>query len=124
MEIFEVDLSDFDGETTDERCGIIVRLDEDYFAIEVPNEAANPRRDFRISDSRTMEILAHEGLDRSSIVGVVHTHQRGFSRWPSYNDVKGLPLNLVGCVYHPSTGSRVWYDRSGFLQEDIKRSTT
>lgn len=114
------DLSIFDEGLNDkERCGLIImRSDCTTYVVEVPNRSDDPSRYF------TMVKRDVDGIDihpSERIVGVVHTHPFGFPRKPSPHDLASIREGWIGMVYHPSTGSTVWYDHNGIVQEQLKR---
>lgn len=114
------DLSIFDEGSNDvERCGVIVRRpDGSSYVVELPNRSDNPKSHFVASktDARNL-ILPKEDL----IIGVVHTHPFRAVRTASQHDIDSIPEGLIGMVYHPSSGSTVWYSRTGIVHEQLKR---
>lgn len=114
------DLSIFDeGANNEERCGVIImRPDCTTYVMEVPNRSDDPRRHFIINRS-DVEVL--DWPSSHKMVGVIHTHPFRGMRAASQHDIDSIPEGLVGMVYHPSSGSIVWYDRSGVILEKLKR---
>jgi proteasome lid subunit RPN8/RPN11 len=117
--LYEVDLSAFDsGTNTEERCGVVLQsADGDYNVFELENRSPNPKNRFVISKADAAQIDKRHGV----IVGVVHTHPFRSMRTASQHDINSIPAGLFGIVYHPSTGSKVWYDHNGVTHEDLKR---
>jgi len=117
-ELSNINLHPFDGESKEERCGIIVRSKEGaYEAREVLNMADNPRIHFRMLQ-RDVDVAQRT----DELVGFVHTHPHGVGRGLSYADVSQLPDGLVGLVYHPVSGSRIIYNNRGPIFSDIKKN--
>lgn len=114
------DVSVFDqGPNTEERCGLILkRTDNSFYIMELPNRAVDSKRYYAIvkSDMDSADIP-----DSDSVVGFIHTHPFRFPRRPSGHDIDAIPDGMIGMVYHPSSGSTVWYDRNGIVQEQLKR---
>lgn len=117
--MYEVDLSVFDGgPNLEERCGVILQgADGAYKVFELENRSPSPKNRFIISKSDAETIDKRHGV----IVGVVHTHPYRGMRTASPHDINSIPAGLFGIVYHPSTGSKVWYDHNGVTYEDLKR---
>jgi proteasome lid subunit RPN8/RPN11 len=114
------DLSIFDeGLNNEERCAIVfVRADCTTYIVEVPNRAEDKKRYFAIVKS---DIDSIDSNQSDTMIGVVHTHPYRFPRRPSMHDIASIREGLIGMVYHPSSGSIVWYDRKGIVQEQLKR---
>lgn len=114
-----LDVSAFDtGPDTEERCGLILqRNDGSWHVIEMPNRSDTPRDQFIIDTDDADCIPSTQGF----IVGVVHTHPFRTPRYASQFDVDSIPVGWIGLVYHPSTGSKVWYDSTGVLYEDLRK---
>lgn len=115
----DLDMSVFDDGVNDvERCGLILmRGDGSRHIYELPNRHSQPQDHFIIDTEDTDAIPDDHGV----IVGVAHTHPRHASRYASQHDVDSIPEGWIGLVYHPSTGSKVWYDSTGVLFEDLRR---
>lgn len=113
------DCSIFDSGPNDvERCGLILERDDgSTYVHEVPNRSYNPRRSFVIWVSDTHRVP--RGSNR--IVGIIHTHPYRGVRAASQFDLDSIPKGLVGIVYHPSSGSKVWYRRNEVLHEHMTR---
>jgi proteasome lid subunit RPN8/RPN11 len=112
------DLSIFDSKSNEfERCGVIFkRTDKSLYIVELPNHSATPKNHFIISKKDVSKLKV---LDK--LVGIVHTHPFRAMRIASQHDIDSIPEGLVGMVYHPSTGSTVWYDRTGVIHEELRK---
>lgn len=103
-----------------ERCGVIFeRSDGQWFIVEVPNRARDPWNDFQINIPDVREIQL--APDEYRIVGVAHTHPNTTRKEPTPSDIEGIPKGLVGLVYHPASGSIIWYTCAGILDEQLKK---
>jgi proteasome lid subunit RPN8/RPN11 len=108
-----------DGPNNVERCGLIlVRPDCTAYIIEVPNRSETPNKNFVIMKSDLNSIKVPES---HRAVGIIHTHPYRYPRLPSPYDISSLRDGLIGMVYHPSTGSTTWYDRTGVLQHNLRK---
>ena len=108
------DLSIFDGDSHYERCGIIVlRPDETTYVIEVPNRYETPADTFAIDVADIRAIPMQDQTHR--LMGFVHTHPSHDAPHPSQADIESIPDGYVGLVYHPVSGSIIWYTRNGVI---------
>ncbi len=113
------DLSIFDdGLNTEERCGVIVKSSDGYSVIEVPNRHAEPDKHFVIQTGDVKE--ATSNVD-GEVIGIVHTHPKKQHKNPSYSDVTSIPDDLIGIVYHPSSKTIHWYNKTGVLESEIRK---
>lgn len=114
------DVSVFDhGPNDEERCGVILmRPDCTTYVVEVPNRAEDRKRYFAVVKS---DIESIDGIEVHKLIGFIHTHPYRFPRRPSGHDIDSIRDGMIGMVYHPSSGSTVWYDRTGIVQEQLKR---
>lgn len=118
--MYPIDVSVFDtGPNNVERCGLILQSNRVMHVHELPNRHPHPRDGFIIDTKDADLIPSAEG----EVVGVVHTHPHQTNRFASQHDVDSIPDGWVGLVYHPHTGSKVWYDRTGIIYEDLRRRT-
>ena len=117
--MFPLDVSVFDDGPDDvERCGLILQgPDRTWHVHELPNRHPDPHNHFAIDTDDADPIPASEGF----IVGAVHTHPRDAEPFASQHDVDSIPEGWIGLVYHPATGSKVWYDSTGVQHEDFRR---
>ena len=110
------DLSIFDdGLNSEERCGVIVKTKDTYKIIEVPNRHPEPNKHFIIHNSDVKD--AAKDLE---VIGIVHTHPKKQHKTPSYSDINSIPDNLIGIVYHPSSKTIHWYNKTGVLESEIR----
>ena len=108
------DLSAFDGDSHFERCGVIVlRPDETTYVIEVPNRSSTPADTFAI-DAADIRAIPNT-VSTHRLIGFMHTHPDYDSPHPSQADIKSMPEGFFGLVYHPVSGSIVWYTRDGVI---------
>ena len=52
------------------------------------------------------------------IVGMIHSHTKGYDGYPSNPDIINLKKNWVGAVYHVSTKRVRWYTRQSPLRKE------
>lgn len=108
------DLSAFDGDSHFERCGVIVlRPDETTYVIEVPNRSDTPTDTFAIDVADVRAIRNPDPTHR--LVGFMHTHPGHDAPHPSQTDIESIPDGFFGLVYHPVSGSIIWYTRNGVI---------
>lgn len=108
------DLSDFDTDHDMERCGVIFEcLDGTWVIVEVPNRASDPWNDFQIDNADVHQIPLSP--EEYRIVGIMHTHPNTTQKQPTPTDLAGVPDGMIGMVYHPSSGSIIWYTRAGTI---------
>lgn len=112
------DLSVFDvGPNDVERCGVILkRLDGSVYVSELPNRSNAPKYHFTLSKTDVADLETND-----VVIGVVHTHPFRSMRIASQHDIDSIREGLIGMVYHPSSGSIVWYDHTGTVKEQLKR---
>lgn len=87
--------------------------------IPVVNSNSNPAEHFSIDRAAFRQVQALP--DVLAVVGVVHTHSE-FPQ-PSHNDIKGIPPDLVGCVYQVRTQSLMYYTCDG-LPKLVKQNSS
>lgn len=102
-----------------ERCGILLgRIAESDYHVtgwaEVPNRSDDPNHLYKI-DTGT----ARAAAGKRRIIGSVHTHNRGIVADPSDWDVIAMPPNMLGGVYHVTTGKITWFDHEfGYIRSE------
>ena len=113
------DLSIFDdGLNSEERCGVIYKQKDIYSIIEVPNRHEEPSKHFMIHTSDVKEAMAD--VD-GEVIGIIHTHPKKQHKTPSYSDIVSIPDDLIGIVYHPSSKTIHWYNKTGVLESEIRK---
>lgn len=115
-----IDFSAFDGRYKYERCAAIARdfRTKKYFLIEVTNSHEDPKHHFAIRHGDLEAAFTRYPM--AQLTGFMHTHPDGASRFPSKHDIAAASPGMMHVVYHPSSGSEVWYDGSGIVMKKMK----
>lgn len=108
----------YDWRGPDEECAVVVSREatvgsislreNEFVLIPVPNRSQTPATKYEIRKSDYQAVASPS--DR--LVAVVHTHLRPGGQEPSYDDVKGLPDDVLGLVVHPRSKSWTLYDKT------------
>lgn len=106
--ISKKELSPFQA-TDREQCGILIDSPKGIRIVKVENLSTCPES-YLI---QTLDVsLVEECLSLGEeILGFFHTHLPHHNPGPSDDDFDGAALlpDMQNCVYHPATGSLIWY---------------
>ena len=125
MNIPDLDFSKFDDPSKQdaEQCGIILESDgparKRYDIVRVPNAHPDPKNHFAIRKRHVYEMKVFSGYH---VFGFVHTHLAHHPRRPSKHDIESQPPGMLGVVYHPESGSAIWYTHRGVLKNGYRQT--
>lgn len=127
MNIPNLDFSKFDdpSKQDEEQCGVILRSigpgRTRYDIVRVPNSHPDPAEHFGIK-KRHIEEALWGSTALYEAWAIVHTHRAHHHRRPSPHDIASHPPGLLGVVYHPESGSAVWYSHKGVLKNGFRQT--